>query len=147
MKKTCSVIKKTKVQKEIVNKKIKFVEVKSIDLPTIVGQELKKLNEIGELGIYSTPTASITTDLKGSRPPEEQLHAIMEKQRIAAIIEFWKNFKPSEENIHIESENTAVISDGAGTSFVMFYKLSSYEPPIATCESLKKVNIDRTNLP
>ena len=147
MKNTCDVIRKGKKQLEPPkpSKKVTVVEVKSVDLPTLISEELKKISEAG-LEPNVNPSASITTDLRGSRPPDDQLDAIMKKQRIMAIIEFWKNFKPSEENIHIESENTATISDGAGTSFVMFFKLNSYEPPVATCESLKKVNISPSNL-
>lgn len=80
------------------------------------------------------------------QPSDVEIAQMTLKQTKIGIVEYFKNFKPSEDNIHIErasgegERGVATITDGSGNTFVLFFTIHSYEPPSVSCESLKKVN-------
>jgi len=112
----------------------------------------RMLSEVADnLEPATTAPVGTATDSKGDISAKE-LAALKLKQTKTGITEYWKNFKPTEENIHIESINpadgtgVATIADGSGNSFVMFFSLHSFEPPAVSCSSLKKVDYSKATI-
>jgi hypothetical protein len=55
---------------------------------------------------------------------------------------FFKEFKIAKDAIQLQKGNKAVISDGSGNSYIVLFKVSSWNPAAIEVQEMKIVNID-----
>ena len=94
-----------------------------------------------ELVVESKLELGLITEGSDVDMSQRELLALKAQAIKEGIVEFFKNFKISDDQIQLKAGNKAIVSDGTGQSYILAFNVYAWNPPTVNIESLSQIEL------